>query len=348
MLASIMVMTSIGMRRFVVFSLIILLLVLAFIVIKPIFMSIASGLLLAYIFLPLYKRANKIIKEKNTASLVICALLILIVIVPLWFIIPLAIKQTFDFFNVVQGINIKSTIEKIFLTSDLQFQQEVTTSIITFVGKVTTSSLNALINLFLDLPSILLHVAVVLFVFFFTMRDHEKLKKYISELSPIKKEKEQILSNNFRAITSSIVYGYVITGLIQGLATGIGLFIFGVPRALILTLFAIFASIFPLFGPWLVWVPVAIYLFIKGNTAVAIGFTLYSALFVSLIDNFLRPYIVSRRTGISPVIVLVGMIGGLLVFGILGILFGPLILSYLILLLTAYKDKTLSEMFDKE
>ena len=134
-------------------------------------------------------------------------------------------------------------------------------------------------------------------------------------------------------------------GVIQGIATGFGLIIFGVPNALILTFLAIFASILPMVGPWFIWVPVAIYLFVTGNAGAAIGFGLYSAIFVSSIDNILRPYIVSRKTGTSSVIVLIGMIGGLFLFGILGIILGPLILSYLILFLKAYKDKTLSDMF---
>ena len=94
--------------------------------------------------------------------------------------------------------------------------------------------------------------------------------------------------------------------------------------------------------------PAAIYLFTSSSTPMAVGFTLYSLLFVSTIDNILRPYIVSRRTGVSSAVVLVGMIGGIFVFGILGILLGPLILSYVIVFLTAYKDKTLADMFSTE
>ena len=149
-------------------------------------------------------------------------------------------------------------------------------------------------------------------------------------------------------MTSSIIFGYILIGIIQGIATGIGLLIFGVPHALLLTVFAIFASIIPIVGPWLVWVPAAIYLFSIGNTTAAILFILYSAIIVSSTDNFLRPYIIARKTGVSSVIVLVGMIGGLFVFGILGIILGPLILSYLVLFLEAYKNRTLTEMFHPE
>ena len=101
----------------------------------------------------------------------------------------------------------------------------------------------------------------------------------------------------------------------------------------------------PMVGPWFVWVPVAIGLFLTGKIGFAIAFSIYCLFFVSTIDNILRPYIVSRKTGVSSVVVLVGMIGGLFVFNILGLILGPLILSYLLLFLKAYKDGTLSDMF---
>ena len=74
---------------------------------------------------------------------------------------------------------------------------------------------------------------------------------------------------------------------------------------------------------------------------------LYGALIVSSLDNLLRPYIVSKQSSISPVIALIGMIGGLFVFGLMGLIIGPLILAYLIIFLTAYKNKELSKMFIK-
>ena len=341
-----MTITTQEIRKVSVILFIILLIVLSFIIIKPILLSIATGLILAYIFIPIHRNIKKVIKNENLSTLIVSFFLVLIILIPLWFLVPLVIEQAFDLFTLTQKINIRGFIEDYFPTSDIKFQEEITSSIINFIGKITSASIGSLINLLLDLPNIALHIAVVLFVFFYTLRDLEKLKLYVSGLSPLKKENEKALIKQFKEITSSIVFGYIIVGITQGIATGLGLLIFGVPKAMILTIIAILASVFPLIGPWLVWVPVAIYLFVTASPPIAIGFTLYGVLFVSSIDNFIRPYIIARRTGISSVIVLVGMIGGLFVFGILGILFGPLILSYLIVFMTAYKNKTLSDMFE--
>ncbi len=332
-------------RKSLVIFLILILIVLSFLILRPIIISIAFGLILAYAFFPFYKRVHKIFRERNTSALAVCFIIVVVVFVSLWFLVPLIVQQAFDTFKFTQNIDIRSFIDKIFPSTSEQFRKETTVVIVNLIGKVTSASLNGIIGLLLDLPNVLLHLVVIIFVFFFALRDNDKLKEFISGLSPFKKEKEEILIKKFKEITSSILFGYILVGVIQGVATGIGLIVFRVPHALLLTMFAMFAAVIPLVGAWLIWVPAAVYLFVSGNTIPAIIFTLYCALFVSSIDNILRPYIVSKKTGVPSVIVLVGMIGGLFVFGILGIILGPLILAYLILFLEAYKNKTLSDMF---
>lgn len=343
-----MTVTNNEVRRISTIALIVALMLVSFLILKPILISIIVGLILAYAFLPLYRRILRGVKSKNASALLVCTIIALAILIPLWFLTPMLIQQTLDLFSASQTFNIGEVINKVFPGSSEQFKIEVISMASTFIGKATAAVLNTLIGFVLDLPVILLHVTVVMFVFFFTMRDYEKLRDFISDISPFKREKEKILAMQFRDVTSSVVYGYIIVGIIQGIAAGIGFYIFGVPRALVLTILAMFASILPMVGPWLIWIPVAIYLFSFSSTGMAIGFTIYSLLFVSMIDNFLRPYIVSRRTGTSAVIILTGMIGGLFVFGIMGILLGPLILSYLIVFLSAYRNRTISDLFRTE
>ena len=121
-----------------------------------------------------------------------------------------------------------------------------------------------------------------------------------------------------------------------------------IPHALLFAAMAIMLSIIPLIGPFIIWVPALIYLFIQGNTLSAVIFLIYNIVIVSNIDNILRIYILSKRTNLSTVIVLIGMIGGLFIFGILGLIIGPLLLAYFITFLHAYKDNTLSSLFNKE
>jgi predicted PurR-regulated permease PerM len=115
-----------------------------------------------------------------------------------------------------------------------------------------------------------------------------------------------------------------------------------------LTFLSIVAGVLPLIGSWIVWVPTVIVLLISGNTSQAVGLTIYGVLIVAWIDNILRPIIVSRRTSINPAIVLIGMIGGLFAFGFLGLILGPLILSYVILVTELYRQKQSESILIKE
>ena len=132
-------------------------------------------------------------------------------------------------------------------------------------------------------------------------------------------------------------------GILQGLIAGIGYFIFGVPNALLLTILTILIGVIPIIGPWLVWIPVDIYLFVANRPGAGMGLFIYGMLLINWVDTIVRPMIVSRRTQINPGIILVGMIGGLFVFGLLGLIIGPLILAYVLLVLEIYRKQSIGD-----
>lgn len=335
-------------KRYSAVLLVALLVFLAFLILKPIALSVITGLILAYVFYPIYKFLFRFFKVRTITSLAVSVIVVLAIFIPIWFIVPLVIRQLSETFTFFQTIDVAGFVKNILPSLSSQMQINITTAIVGFIGKITTSTLSGLSTFLLDLPKVLLHTTVIVFVFFFAMRDGDKLLKYVADLSPLKREKGIMLAKNFKQITNSFIYGNFIIGIVQGVLTGIGLLLFGVPQALLLTFFAIFAGVLPVVGPWLVWVPAVIYLFSTGATGAAIGFAIYSLLVVSTVDNLLRPYLVARNTKASSVVVLVGMIGGLMVFGILGLLIGPLVLEYLVLFLDAYRSKTLADLFDSE
>ena len=340
-----MALSNKDVRKIFVTGLLLILLIISFLIIKTIALSVIGGLILAYIFIPLYRRVQKRVNQRNISAGIMCLIVVIILIVPLWILMPIMVEQVFKLFTLTQSVDFSLLVKTLFPTSQPEFQEKVTTTMIQFVGNLTSGIITYLIGFLQNLPVVLLNLAVIIFVFFFTLRDHEELADFVSGISPFKKEKESVLINRFKGITSAIIYGYIIVGIIQGLALGLGLLLFRIPNALTITLVGILASMLPMVGPWLVWLPITIFLIVGGKVGIAIGFAIYCTLFVSTIDNILRPYIVARKTGTSSVIVLIGMIGGLFVFNILGLILGPLILSYLVLFLRAYKDGTISDMF---
>ena len=164
---------------------------------------------------------------------------------------------------------------------------------------------------------------------------------------PFSKEVEKKLFESSKNMTISVLYGQVVIGIFQGLIAGIGFFIFKIPNALLLTFFAALAGIFPIIGTALVWVPVVIYLLIAGESLSAIGVLVFGVC-SSLMENLVKPVFISKRTNMNTSLILIGMIGGLLLFGILGLVLGPLIIAYLLIVLELYRDKGSPTVFTQE
>jgi predicted PurR-regulated permease PerM len=138
--------------------------------------------------------------------------------------------------------------------------------------------------------------------------------------------------------------GQVFIGILQALALSICFLILGIPNVLTLTFLTMVVGIIPVLGAWLVWFPAAIYLFVAGDFTAGIIISLYGGLFVSNIDNFIRPYLLSRSSRLPISIGLIGTIGGLYFIGIAGLILGPLILAYSLIIIEFYKEGRLGEI----
>lgn len=314
--------------------------VLVFFLVKPLLLAIILGIILAFILSPVYDWFYKKTKSKNLSATIISVIIILMIIIPVWYLTPIVIKQSIQLFSASQQIDLIVPLKKIFpsLFASDTFSTEVGIIFKNFILKISNQVTNTLAQIILNAPVLALHLLVVAFTFFFVLRDKEMLIEYIRSLLPFSKDIEDKLFNYSKSITTSVLYGQIFIGIIQGVIAGIGFFIFGVPNALFLTLLVIFVSMIPMIGPVLIWVPVVIYLFIAGNNFSAIGVAIFG-IFASTIDNFLKPIFISRRTRMHSSLVLIGMIGGLFLFGILGFILGPLILAYFLVILEIYRNK---------
>ena len=321
---------------------------LVFFLLKPVLVSVVAGLILAYIFMPLYNWLVSRLRSKNLSASIVLFFLLAIVVIPIWFLVPILVNQIFEIFQLTQSLDIVSFTRSLFPTASDTFLAQISATTSSIISKLSSSTLNLIVNVFLEAPTLLLHMFIIGFVFFVGLRDSAKMKEMAKELSPFNKSKEKILVKQFRDITDSLVYGQIIVGVVQGLLAGLGMLIFGIDNALLLTILAMLFAIIPTLGPYVVYIPVTLILLSTGNTTIAIAYLAYNLLIVSTLDNVLRTYIVSRRTKMNSAIVFVGMMAGLFMFGIIGLLLGPLIISYFLVLLQLYKEKALHSLFTKE
>ena len=333
-----------NIKEVVTLVLVLGLFILAAIILKPVAIAIFSGILLAYIFSPLYRWLLSKIKNENLSAFLIGIGLLLLILGVTILIFSSLISQAIDLYLGLQGVDLTNMVRNIVPSFfPTEFSTTLASSLSTFLSTFLANSLSRFSNFILELPIFLLQLFVIIFIFFFSLRDGEKAVEYINSLSPLKKEIQEKFFKQFKYITNSVLVGQIIIGIVQGVVAGIGYWIFGVENALILTALTMLVGVIPLIGPWLIWVPVDIYLFAAGRSGAGIGLLIYGLLIVSWLDAFIRPIIVSRKTQINSAIVIIGMIGGLFTFGILGLIIGPLVLAYILLVIELYRKKTLKE-----
>jgi predicted PurR-regulated permease PerM len=339
-------MDDIYLRKVIITVILSILAVLSFLVLKPILLAIIVGIILTVIFAPLYNWTFKILKSKNFSAALVCIFLILLIIMPFWFLTPIFVKQSFEVYLVSQQMDFVTPLKAIFpdFFASEEFSAEIGSIIHSFVTSATNSLVNSLSQLIINFPTLFLQLLVVFFTFFFVLKDKEEIVSYTKSLLPFSGDVKERLFKSSKEITISVTYGQILIGMIQGLIVSIGFFIFGINNAMLLTLLAILAGMFPVIGTTIVWLPVVIYLFIAGNTIPAIGITFFGVI-SNLIDNILRPIFVSRLARMHPLLILIGMIGGLFFFGILGFILGPLILAYSLIMLEVYRGRQISGIF---
>jgi len=323
-----------------------LLMVLSFFLMKPIFMAIITGVILAFVFVPLYNKINNKLKAPNFSVAIVCLVLFALIIIPLWFLVPVLLKQSVQIYTASQKIDFVTPLKALMpsLFEIEAFSAEIGSTIYSFVTNITNGIMNSVSDLIKNMPTLFLQLLVTLFTFYFAVRDNDKFVNYIQSLLPFPKEIEKKLFKSSRDITFSVLYGQVVIGIIQGLIAGGSFYLFGVDNALFLLLVACVAGVFPIVGTSVVWIPVAIWMATTGEIFAAVGISFFG-IFGWISENVFKPMFISKRTNVHSAIILLGMVGGLFLWGILGVILGPLILAYLLIVLEIYRDKRVPGIF---
>jgi predicted PurR-regulated permease PerM len=207
----------------------------------------------------------------------------------------------------------------------IQYQATITTQIGTLagtIGGILVGSLRsgtggffiATLNFFI----------LIYALFFFLITGRETGRKAIT-LLPMTHEDRELLSERAISTIRATVKGSFLIAIVQGGLTGIGLFVAGVPGSIFWAAVAALLSIIPMIGPPLIWIPASIWLFATGNPVPAIGLAIWGGVVVSTSDNILRPILVGKDAKMSDLMVLLSTLGGLTLFGAVGIIIGPVI-----------------------
>jgi predicted PurR-regulated permease PerM len=178
-----------------------------------------------------------------------------------------------------------------------------------------------------------LGLVLVLFLLFFFLRDGKELVRRAMRLVPMEEDRKDALLDHLSSVTRALVLGMLLTAAAQGALTGIGFALVGLPSPVVFGVLTGLASLIPLVGTAIVWLPAVIVLLAQGRTGAAIFLTVWSLGLVTSVDNVIKPLVVSGRAGLPTFAVFLGLVGGLAAFGAIGMFLGPVIVALTIALL---------------
>ena len=188
-----------------------------------------------------------------------------------------------------------------------------------------------------SIGSFIVNVLVLLFVLYFMLIGGRNMELYLREILPFDHAHINQVLREIHMIVRSNAIGIPLLALIQGIVALIGYLIFGAPDPLLFGFLTCLATIIPIVGTALVWVPLAAYMALAGDWIHALGLFVYSLLILTNVDNLIRFVLQKKLADTHPLITVFGVVIGLSVFGFMGIIFGPLLLSLLLLCVDIFK-----------
>jgi len=312
-----------------------------------------SVIILAAVVTSIFKPVYAILNRKMSplfSSLLTCVLIFLILFIPTVFFVGILSKEAYGLYLMGKGAVISDQIKQILETSKIL--DKINLILSTFHIQITGEELNKgiselgkIVGLFLyqqassiasNILKFFVYFFFMLLIIYYLLMDGDKLISFIINLSPLPKDQDEKLIQKFKDMAGAILIGNGLGGLIQGTAGGIVFYFFGLKSSFLWGVIMAFLAFVPIIGIGVVFIPAAIYLFFIDRIAAGIFFIVFYLVLSISVDNLLKPKLVGRRVKMHTLLVFFSIIGGLNLFGILGIIYGPLITTAFITLTDIY------------
>lgn len=273
--------------------------------------------------------------KKWIAAMVIIILCLIVIILPTYFVIDVLVvkisnaKEYTDditkFFGKIESYIRSKTGFEILSGGNME-------KITGFATKASTAVLNTTVNM-------LSTIAAMFFILYFMLTKGRVFERILSSISPLKKANAQKIGEKFRKMVVANAVGIPVVALGQAIVAIIGYFIFGAPNPFLLFVLTFIGSMIPIVGAAIIYVPVGLFMLASGDTFGGVGVIAFGMIVVGLVDNIFRFTFLKKLENIHPLNTVFGIILGLKIFGFLGLIFGPILVSITILLMQIYIDE---------
>lgn len=315
---------------------------LLFSLLYPFSTAILWAFTLAIVLQPWQKWLNKKISNKTVVALIGVATAVTMIIVPLVFVsfqITKEIKIIYRYFQNPQNVDALVELAKdnkalIWLEENAGVSPtDIKENLSEKISTILNFALQYVTKIISNSFSLIINFIFTLFTLFFLLRDGDKFLHWLLKLLPISNEKKLELVERVKLVINATLFGNVVVAITQASLAGFMFYLLGVPAVLVWTVIMAILAMIPMVGTAFIWIPTAIWLFLTGSIAKAIILVLWGTFVVSTIDNVLRPMLVGRQTNLPTIVTFYSVLGGIRIFGPLGLVLGPLIVASFVTLL---------------
>lgn len=324
---------------------------LTYLIFKPFLSVLAISGALTIVVYPIFQKLNERLKGRRViaASLTV-ALAVLVLVIPLSLISFQVFEEASSTYLNISNVSAAThssilelaqmKLQAFFpsLNIDLQtYFAEATRWLLSNIGTFFSGTIDFGFKLFLSLVAL-----------FYLLKDGEKFMLFVQQVTPLRLEYKQHIIENLVRATRSIMRGSIVVAIVQGLVSGIGFTIAGVPNPALWGTAAGIASFIPGLGTALVIIPVLIYLIVIGSFGWFVFMLIWGGVAVGLVDNFLSPKLIEKGVNVHPLIILFSIIGGISFFGPEGFILGPLCISVLFSLFSLFQKMFSDELVQEQ
>ena len=319
-------------------------------IIAPFLQSIFVAALFAALFTPLYRKIlARVGGRQALASLLTLLLVLFFIFVPFVLILGAVAAQAVEFAESVRPWvqtelakpgTLSSWLERIPFWSYVEpYRDQALARLGTLATALSGTALELVQSATLGTLSALVSGLIVLYTMFFFLMDGDRLLYYMLYYLPLNDEDETKLLARFMSVTRATLKGTAVIGILQGGLAGAALHFAGVPSALLWAVAMMFLSVVPGIGTALIWLPAVAWLLLSGQVVAGVVTLVFNALVVGTIDNLLRPRLVGNDTQLHDLLIFFSTLGGLIVFGFMGFVIGPIIAALFVTVWELYGEE---------
>jgi predicted PurR-regulated permease PerM len=319
---------------------------LCWLMLKPFIGVLEWAIVLVIVFYPVHRRLTSKIGHRGFSALLSCLLVILVVILP-FTLLAIAVAQ--ELANVVPNLPLRVSE---FLNTQTPLLGKISDWLQYRLGIDTLRSREFLVeqlkrssefllgfswNLVGNILGGIVKAFFVVFTMYYLFRDGEQIVKRLPAALPVNAQQGETIIARTQEVVSASVYGVVTIATLQGVLGGFAFWLLGVPSPVLWAVLMTFVCMIPVAGSFLVWLPLSFYLIVSGHWIKGVLLIVWGALVVSTIDNFLRPKLIKKQTKLHELFVFFSVLGGISVFGLLGLVLGPVVLAITLGLLQSFR-----------